>query len=68
MRFMRRFGGALLALFISAGTASAALWKSSDCNCQVYLPDGDPMTAGNGWSPGGSTEERTLVGAPEIPS
>jgi hypothetical protein len=33
---------------------------------RFIFPDGDPMTAGNGWSPVGSTEERTLVGAMRV--
>jgi hypothetical protein len=63
IRFMNRLTGALLVLFLSAGIASAVPWKSSDYNCQVYLPDGDPVTGGKGWSPVGSTEQGTLVGA-----
>src|SRR6266436_8374208 len=66
IRLVARFGGALLMLFISAGIASAVPWKSNDYNCQVYLPDSDPVTSGKGWSPVGSTEEGTLVGARRI--
>jgi hypothetical protein len=62
IRLMNPLACALLTLFIFSGTASAGLWKSSDFNCQVYLPDGDPM-AGARWSPVGSTQEGTLVGA-----
>ena len=69
--FMTRFGGgALLMLFISAGIASAGIWKSSDYNCEVYLPDGEAIgeaiTGSKGWSTIGSTEEGTLVGARRI--
>jgi hypothetical protein len=54
---------ALSAFFIFAGTASAGFWKSSDFNCQVDLPDGEPITGGGRWTPVGSTQEGTLVGA-----
>ena len=60
------FAAALAALFIFAGNASALTWKSSDYNCQVQLPDGEPLTGGKGWSPVGSTEEGTLVGAMRV--
>jgi hypothetical protein len=66
IRLVARFGGALLMLFMSAGIASAVPWKSNDYNCQVYLPDSDPVTSGKGWSPLGSTQEGTLVGARRI--
>jgi hypothetical protein len=65
-RFLARFGGALLMLLMSAGIASAVTWKSSDYNCQVSLPDGEPLTGGKSWSPVGSTEEGTLVGAMRV--
>lgn len=61
-----RFGGALLTLLISVGIASAVTWQSSDFNCQVSLPQSEPLTADKGWSPIGSTEEGTLVGARRI--
>jgi hypothetical protein len=54
---------ALSAFFIFAGTASAGFWKSSDFNCQVNLPEGEPITGGGRWTPVGSTQEGTLVGA-----
>jgi hypothetical protein len=63
IRFMTRFGGPLLMLFISAGIASALTWKSTDYNCAVNLPDSEPITGGKGWSPIGSTDEGTLIGA-----
>ena len=67
IRFMTRLGGPILMLFISAGIASAGIWKSSDYNCGVYLPDGEAIgeaiTGSKGWSTLGSTEEGTLVGA-----
>jgi hypothetical protein len=63
IRLMNPLTGALLTLFIFVGTASAVTWKSSDYNCQVNLPDGEPITGGGRWSPVGSTEEGTLVGA-----
>ena len=66
IRLMSRFGAALLTLFISAGIASAVNWKSNDYNCQVSLPESEPMTASKGWSPIGSTEEGTLVGARRV--
>jgi len=70
IRFMTCFGGVLLTLFISAGIASAGIWKSSDYNCEVYLPDGEAigeaMTGSKNWSTIGSTEEGTLVGAMRI--
>ena len=60
------FAAALAGLFIFAGNASALTWKSSDYNCQVQLPDGEPLTGGKAWSPVGSTEEGTLVGAMRV--
>jgi len=63
---MNPFTGALLALFLYVGTVSALTWKSSDYNCQVDLPDGEPITGGGRWSPVGSTEEGTLVGATRV--
>src|SRR5262245_15184731 len=66
IRPMSRFGTTLLTLFMSAGIASAVTWKSSDYNCQVSLPESPPMTSSKGWSPIGSTEEGTLVGARRI--
>jgi hypothetical protein len=66
IRFMSRFGAALLTLFLSAGIASAVTWKNSDYNCAVNLPDGDPVTGGKRWSPIGSTQDGTLVGAMRV--
>ena len=66
IHLMSRFGAALLTLFISAGIALAVNWKSNDYNCQVSLPESEPMTASKGWSPIGSTEEGTLVGARRV--
>jgi hypothetical protein len=63
---MNPFTGALLALFLFVGTVSALTWKSSDYNCQVDLPEGEPITGGGRWTPVGSTEEGTLVGATRV--
>jgi hypothetical protein len=57
---------ALCASFIFAGTASAGFWKSSDFNCQVNLPEGEPITGGTRWTAVGSTQEGTLVGAMRV--
>jgi len=56
----------LMAFFIFVGKTSALTWKSSDYNCQVELPDGDPVSGGARWTPVGSTEEGTLVGAMRV--
>src|ERR1700760_5180467 len=56
----------LLAFFIFAGKTSALTWKSSDFNCQGEIPDGDPVMGGQRWTPVGSTEEGTLVGAMRV--
>jgi hypothetical protein len=66
IRLMNPLAGALLTLFIFVGTTSALTWKSSDLNCQVELPEGEPITGGGRWTPVGSTEEGTLVGAMRV--
>jgi hypothetical protein len=58
--------GTLAALLMFANNASALTWKSSDYNCQVELPQGEPITGGKSWSPIGSTQEGTLVGAMRV--
>jgi hypothetical protein len=60
------FTGAFAVLLMFASNASALTWKSSDYNCQVELPQGEPITGGKNWSPVGSTEEGTLVGAMRV--
>ena len=60
------FAGAFAALLMFASNASALTWKSSDYNCQVELPQGEPITGGKSWSPIGSTQEGTLVGAMRV--
>ena len=63
---MNPLAGALLTFLIFVGTASAVTWKSSDYNCQVDLPDGEPITGGSRWTPLGSTDEGTLVGSRRV--
>src|SRR6516225_1316680 len=65
MRFP--FAGAFAVLLLVANNASALTWKNSDYNCQIELPQGnDSITGGKSWSPVGSTEEGTLVGAMRV--
>src|SRR6476660_1441921 len=57
---------ALLTLALGAATASAALWKSDDFDCQINLPDSDSANSPTHWTTVGSTEDGTLVGAGKI--
>jgi hypothetical protein len=57
---------ALLALTLFAATASAALWKSDDFNCQINLPDSPSANEPTNWTTLGSTDDGTLVGARRI--
>jgi hypothetical protein len=66
IRLRRSLVCTFLMLFIFAGTASAGFWKNSEYNCQVNLPEGEPTTGGRRWTPVGSTEEGTLVGAMRV--
>jgi hypothetical protein len=56
----------MLSLFVFSGSALALTWKNSDFNCAVELPEGELLTGGNRWTPVGSTEEGTLVGAMRV--
>ena len=63
---MNPLNTALLALSLCAATASAALWKSEDFDCQINLPDGQSSNSPSNWTTLGSTDEGTLVGARRI--
>src|SRR5215471_19092561 len=58
--------GVLASLIKFDGTAFALTWKNSDFNCAVELPEGELITGGNRWTPVGSTETGTLVGAMRV--
>ena len=63
---MHPLNTALLALFLTAATASAALWQSEDFDCQINLPDGRSANSPSNWVTLGSTDDGTLVGARRI--
>ena len=63
---MNPLNTALLALALFAATASAALWKSDDFNCQINLPDSPSANEPTNWTTLGSTDDGTLVGARRI--
>jgi hypothetical protein len=63
---MNPLNTALLALALGAATASAALWKSDDFDCEINLPDSNSSISTDTWTTMGSTEEGTLVGARKI--
>jgi hypothetical protein len=56
----------LLSFFVFSRPALGLTWKNSDFNCAVELPEGELLTGGNRWSPIGSTQEGTLVGAMRV--
>jgi len=60
---MNPLSTALLALALCAATASAALWKFDDFDCQINLPDGQSSNSPSNWTTLGSTDDGTLVGA-----
>jgi hypothetical protein len=63
---MNPLNTALLALALCAATASAALWKSDDFDCEIILPDSDSTNRPTNWTTLGSTDEGTLAGARRI--
>ena len=64
---MNPLNTALLALALCAATASAALWKSDDFDCQrIDLPDGQSANNPTNWTTLGSTDDGTLVGVIRI--
>src|ERR1700680_1095582 len=60
---MNPLNTALLALALCAATASAALWKSDDFNCQINLPDSPSANEPTTWATLGSACAGTLFAA-----
>jgi hypothetical protein len=58
---IRLFSGLLATLFLLGNSSFGALWKNSEYQCQVNLPDGEPRISK--WITLGSVEEGTLVGS-----